>query len=289
MSNITAALVKELRERTQLPMMLCKKALVENDGNIEQAIEHLRKSSALKAATKSANITAEGIVAIKVADDAKSAVLIEVNSQTDFVARDENFLNFVNTLVTTAIEKQITNVDQLISDEIEQQRNALVTKVGENINIRRLQSINAQEGQCIGQYVHTNNRVAALVSLSGGDTALANSIAMHIVASKPLVINPDDVDATTVAKEKEIYTQQAQESGKPAEIIEKMVVGRLNKFLSEVSLTQQNFVVEPDKKVGQLLKAADATALSFACFNVGEGIDKKEVDFAQEVQESLNS
>ena len=215
--------------------------------------------------------------------------MIEVNSQTDFVARDDNFASFVDQLLNQAVDTKATDVSAILTDDTEQKRTALVTKLGENINVRRLASLQAQQNQHIGVYVHTNKRIAAIALISGGDTALAKSVAMHIAASKPLVVNPADVDESVVAKEKEIYTQQALDSGKPAEIAEKMVVGRVKKFLAEVSLTEQNFVVEPDKTVGQLLKDAGATAQSFVLYTLGEGIEKEEVDFAQEVQASLNA
>ena len=281
MAAITAALVKELRERTGLGMMECKKALVAAEGDIEVAIEELRKSGQAKAAKKAGRTAAEGIVAVKVADDASFGVLVEVNSETDFVARDENFLGYVNRVVEVAFERKESNVEALMAGELEEARGALVQKIGENVSVRRIEIV---EGGVIGSYVHGNNRIAVLIKLEGGDVELARDIAMHVAAVNPQVVSKDDMPAELIEKEKEIFKAQAEQSGKPAEIIEKMIVGRINKFLAENSLVEQPFVKDPDTKVGALAKKAGAAVSSFVRFEVGEGIEKEEVDFAAEVR-----
>ncbi|MGI9285067.1 MAG: translation elongation factor Ts [Pseudomonadales bacterium] len=288
MSKVTAALVKELRERTGLPMMECKKALVEADGDMELAIENLRKSSGMKAAKKSCRTAADGVAAIKIADDNSKAVLLEVNSETDFVARDENFLGFVNTVLDAAFKGSVATVGELMDADLEAKREALVQKIGENISVRRLYRVAADNG-VVGSYVHGNKKIAVVTVLQGGDAELARDVAMHIAAMNSQFVSPDDVSQDLIAKEREIYTVQAQDSGKPAEIIEKMVDGRVRKFLAEVSLTEQAFVKDPDVKVGKLVEKAGAKVLSFERFEVGEGIEKEEVDFATEVAAQLKS
>ncbi|MGI0115966.1 translation elongation factor Ts [Zooshikella sp. RANM57] len=287
MAAISAALVKELRERTGLGMMECKKALVESEGDIEKAIEELRKSGQAKAAKKAGRIAAEGVIAVKLADDGRYGVMIEVNSETDFVARDENFLAFVQEVVTKAFDTKASSVEQIMADGMEERRQALVQKIGENISVRRVTSA---EGEVVGSYVHANNRIGVLVALTGGNAEVAKDVAMHIAAVNPTVVSKDDMPAELIEKEREIYTAQAQDSGKPADIIEKMVVGRVNKFLAENSLVEQPFVKNPDMKVGQLVKEAGATVAGFTRYEVGEGIEKEEVDFAAEVaaQAGLN-
>ncbi|WP_257266831.1 translation elongation factor Ts [Endozoicomonas sp. ONNA2] len=281
MAAISAALVKELRERTGLGMMECKKALVEAQGDIEVAIEEMRKSGQAKAAKKAGRIAAEGIVAVKVADDAGFGVLVEVNSETDFVARDDNFLNFVQQVIDTAFSRKETDVNALMAGELEEARQALVQKIGENIGVRRIAMV---EGGVIGSYVHGNNRIAVLTKLEGGDTGLARDIAMHVAAVNPQVVNKEDMPVELVEKEKEIFKAQAEQSGKPANIIEKMIEGRISKFLAESSLVEQPFVKDPDTTVGALASKAGATVTSFVRYEVGEGIEKEEVDFAAEVR-----
>ncbi|WP_066015035.1 MULTISPECIES: translation elongation factor Ts [Endozoicomonas] len=281
MAAISAALVKELRERTGLGMMECKKALVEAQGDIEVAIEEMRKSGQAKAAKKAGRIAAEGIVAVKVADDASFGVLVEVNSETDFVARDDNFLGYVQKVVDAAFARKEADVAVLMEGELEEARQALVQKIGENIGVRRIAIV---EGGVIGSYVHGNNRIAVLTKLEGGDTELARDIAMHVAAVNPQVVNKEDMPAELVEKEKEIFKAQAEQSGKPANIIEKMIEGRISKFLAESSLVEQPFVKDPDTTVGALAKKAGAAVSSFVRFEVGEGIEKEEVDFAAEVR-----
>lgn len=281
MAAVSAALVKELRERTGLGMMECKKALVEAQGDIEVAIEEMRKSGQAKAAKKAGRIAAEGIVAVKVADDASFGVLVEVNSETDFVARDDNFLGYVQQVVDAAFARKETDVAVLMEGELEAARQALVQKIGENISVRRIAIV---EGGVVGSYVHSNNRIAVLTKLEGGDAELAREIAMHVAAVSPQVVNKEDMPAELVEKEKEIFKAQAEQSGKPANIIEKMIEGRIGKFLAESSLVEQPFVKDPDTTVGALAKKANAAVISFVRFEVGEGIEKEAVDFAAEVR-----
>lgn len=285
---MSAALVKELRERTGLGLLECKKALAEAEGDIDAAIEALRKSSGMKAAKKAGRTAADGVVAIQVADDGSFAAMVEVNSETDFVARDENFLGFVQSVVGKAFGERVADVETLAADDIEEARQALVQKIGENISVRRVVSHEASDG-VVGGYVHGNNRIAVLVSLKGGSDELARDVAMHVAAVNPQVVSPDDMPAEQVAKEREIYAAQAQDSGKPAEIVEKMIDGRIRKFLSENSLTEQAFVKDPDTTVGKLVAAAGAEVLGFTRFEVGEGIEVEKVDFAAEVAAQLGS
>ena len=277
---ISASMVKELRDRTGLGMMECKRALTEAGGDIEVAIEDLRKSSGMKAAKKAGRTAAEGTVAIKLADDNSVGVLLEVNSETDFVARDENFLGFVGTVIDAVFETKNTDIESLMSGTLETQREALVQKIGENISVRRATIV---EGKNVDGYVHSNGKIAVLVNLTAGDSVLAKDVAMHVAAVNPQVAKPEDMDAALLEKERAIYVAQAEDRGKQDEIIEKMVEGRVRKFLAESSLVEQPFVKDPDLKVGQLLKNSSADIMSFYRYEVGEGIEKEEVDFAAEV------
>lgn len=285
MAKISAAMVKELRERTSLGLMECKKALAAADGDIEVAIEELRKASGMKAAKKAGRTAAEGVVAVKVADDNSYAVAVEVNSETDFAARDGGFLAFVNTVLEKAFAEKATDVQALMSGELNEVRDALVQKIGENIGVRRLF---LAEGGMVDAYVHSNSKIAALVTLDGGDSSTAKDIAMHVTAVNPQVVSKEDMPAEVVAKEKEIILAQPDMASKPAEIAEKMVVGRINKFLAENSLVEQAFVKNPELKVAQFAKEAGATVQSFTRIAVGEGIEVEEVDFAAEVAAQLN-
>ena len=278
MAAISASMVKELRERTGLGMMECKKALVEADGNLELAIENLRKSSGMKAAKKAGRVAADGVV--RVAVNGSQGTLLEVNSETDFVARDDNFSAFADKVIAKASLAASTDVDTLMEGELEDARSALVQKIGENITVRRIEKISAS---VVGVYVHSNEKIGVMIGLDGGSQELAKDIAMHVAASNPMVVNPDDVDSGVIEKEKEIFAAQAESSGKPAEIIEKMVGGRIRKFLAEISLVEQPFVKDPDQTVGQLVEAAGARVTGMVRFEVGEGIEKDEVDFAEEV------
>jgi elongation factor Ts len=283
---MSAALVKELRERTGLGLLECKKALAEANGDVDAAIEALRKSSGMKAAKKAGRTAADGVVAIKAADDGAFATMVEVNSETDFVARDENFLGFVGAVVEKAFSQRITEIEALAADDIEDARQALVQKIGENISVRRVIT-HEVEGGVIGGYVHGNHRIAVLVSLKGGSEELARDVAMHVAAVNPQVVSPADMPEDVVAKEREIYAAQAADSGKPAEIVEKMIDGRVRKFLAENSLTEQAFVKDPDQTVGKLVSAAGAEVIRFTRFEVGEGIEVEKVDFAAEVAAQL--
>ena len=278
MADISAAMVKELRERTGLGMMECKKALVEASGDLDLAIENLRKSSGMKAAKKAGRVAADGVV--RVAVDGGQGTLLEVNSETDFVARDDNFSAFADRVIAAASAAASTDVAELMSGDLEDARSALVQKIGENITVRRMAKIDAK---VVGAYVHSNEKIGVLIGLDGGDAELAKDIAMHVAAVNPMVVSPDDVDPAVIEKEKEIFVAQAENSGKPAEIIEKMIGGRIRKFLAEVSLVEQPFVKNPDQTVGQLAKAAGANVTAMVRFEVGEGIEKEEVDFAAEV------
>ncbi|WP_444933830.1 translation elongation factor Ts [Microbulbifer sp. JTAC008] len=283
---ITASMVKELRERTGLPMMECKKALTAADGEIEKAIEDLRKASGLKAAKKAGRTAADGVVAAKVAEDGSYGVLVEVNSETDFVARDENFQAFVAKVVEKAFADRQQDVAALMEGELETAREALVQKIGENIGVRRIELV---EAPVVGAYVHSNNRIAALVALSGGETELAKDVAMHVTAVNPQVNKPEDMPADVLEKEKDIIKAQPDMEGKPAEIVEKMMGGRIKKFLKENSLVEQPFVKNPDVSIGKLVKDAGADVVSFVRYEVGEGIEKEEVDFAAEVAAQVKS
>jgi elongation factor Ts len=284
---MSAALVKELRERTGLGLLECKRALAAAGGDVDKAIEELRKSSGMKAAKKAGRTAADGVVITRIADDGSYGVVVEINSETDFVARDENFLGFVNKVVDAAFAGKQTDVAAVMAGELESAREALVQKIGENISVRRIKLVNAESG-VVGAYVHGNNRIAVLVELKGGDQDLAKDVAMHIAAVNPQVVSPADMPEEVVAKETEIYTAQAQDSGKPAEIIEKMIGGRIKKFLAENSLTEQAFVKDPDVTIGKLVSTAGAEVASFERFEVGEGIEVEKVDFAEEVAAQLN-
>ncbi len=288
MAAITASMVKELRERTSLGMMECKKALVESEGDIELAIENLRKASGLKAAKKADRTAADGVVSAKVAEDGSYALVVEVNSETDFVARDENFLNFVKVVTDKAFAEKQTDIGALMQGDLESARESLVQKIGENISVRRVRQLESSDG-VIGAYVHSNNRIAVLTQLKGGNTELAKDISMHVAAVNPQVVKPEEMPADVVEKEKEIIKAQPDMEGKPAEIIDKMIGGRINKFLKENSLIEQPFVKNPDLTVGKLAKEAGAEVVAFVRFEVGEGIEVEEVDFAAEVAAQVDA
>ena len=275
---VTAALVKELRERTGAGMMDCKKALTETDGDIDLAIENMRKNGQAKAAKKAGNIAAEGTIIIK--EGAGFAALVEVNCQTDFVAKDESFLAFASKVAESAAEAK-TNIQDLQA-KFEEDRVQLVAKIGENINVRRLQYV---DGAALASYRH-GERIGVVVA-GEGDAETLKHIAMHVAASKPEFVNPEDVPAEVVEKEKAIQIDIAMNEGKPAEIAEKMVIGRMKKFTGEISLTGQAFIMEPKKSVGDILKEKGASVSTFIRLEVGEGIEKKEEDFAAEVEAQI--
>ncbi|ALZ83804.1 MULTISPECIES: translation elongation factor Ts [Pseudomonadaceae] len=284
MAEITAALVKELRERTGQGMMDCKKALAAAGGDIEKAIDDMRAAGAIKAAKKAGNVAAEGSIAVKVADDHKAAVIIEVNSQTDFLALQDDFKGFVAASLDKAFAEKMSDAAPLIAAQ-EAAREALVAKCGENVNIRRLTRV---EGDVVGAYLH-GHRIGVVVTLQGGTAELAKEIAMHVAASNPQFLNPSQVSEEAVAKEKEIFLALNADkiAGKPENIVENMVKGRINKFLAEASLVEQPFIKDPEVKVGELAKKAGAEIVSFVRYEVGEGIEKAEVDFAAEVAAQL--
>ena len=286
--TISASMVKELRERTGAGMMECKKALVEADGDLDAAAEVLRVSGQAKADKKSSRVAADGRVVVAQGDD--SAVIIEINSETDFVAKDENFLAFTDAVAIAAMTSGTTDVAEFASQKladgrtVETARTELIAKVGENISVRRIKSV-ASAG-VIASYTH-GARIGAVVALDGGDEALARDIAMHVAATNPTCIDESGVPAETLKNERRIETEKAQGSGKPAEIIEKMVTGRMNKYLKEITLLGQPFVKDPDVSVGKLLSDASASVTAFVRFEVGEGIEKKVENFADEVMKQI--
>ena len=285
---ITAALVKELRERTGSGMMECKKALVASNGDIEVAIDEMRKSGLAKADKKSDRIAAEGVVAIEVSADGKQAVMLEINSETDFVAKAEDFIAFVSNVSKKVLAAQPADLEALMAlplndagETIEVVRQALVAKIGENIKVRRF-ALMATDNGVIGSYRH-GDRIGTMVKMTGNDVALAKDLAMHVAANRPQAISAADLSAELLEKERDIVATQAKESGKPDAIVEKMVEGRMSKFVNEISLMGQPFVKDPDVTVEQLVKKANATVEAFEFFEVGEGIEKAVDNFAEEV------
>lgn len=285
--SISASLVMELRQRSGAGMMDCKKVLIATNGDIEQAILELRKSG--QAGKKADRIAAEGIVVVATSNDKKTAMLVEINSETDFAARAENFLAFANAVAQTALKTNPKDVDALSNElldgtniAVEQARKELVAVIGENIKIRRMEKIQAVDGGVLGVYLH-GAKIGVVVSLKNGDESIAKDVAMHIAAARPIVVSREQVPADAIAKEREVFTAQALESGKPQEIVDKMIEGRINKFVEEVCLTGQPFVKNPDIKVGQYLKDKKAEVVSFNRFEVGEGIEKKADNFVEEV------
>ncbi len=288
--QITASMVKELRERTGAGMMECKKALTQSNGHMETAIEQLRKSGLAKADKKASRVAAEGIIAASISPDKSQATLVEVNCETDFVSKGDEFHDFAKLVAERGLNGQPRDIQSLmqlaVNEEdgekcIEDARQELVAKLGENIQIRRFGSVVSEGGQ-VGYYLH-GTRIGVLVDIRGGDESLAKDIAMHVVASRPVCITKDEVPLDMVEKEKEIFIAQAEMSGKPPDIIQKMVQGRVNKFLTEVTLISQAFVKDPNKTVGKLLAESGAEVVRFIRYEVGEGIDKRTENFAQEV------
>jgi len=287
--EISASLVKELRERTGSGLMECKKTLVETNGDIDAAIELMRKSGMAKADKKAGRIAAEGIIALCLSDDGKKGAMVEVNCETDFVAKGDDFIAFAGQILDRVLKDRPKDLDALLemplsagdSRSINTARQQLVAKIGENVNVRRFVSCATKDG-IIGGYLH-GTRIGVLVELKNANAVLAKDVAMHIAASKPVAVSEQDVPAEIVNKEREIYTAQAAGSGKSADIIEKMVNGRLRKYLAEITLYGQPFVKDPDTTVGKLLKDAGVGAQCFYRFEVGEGIEKKDDNFAEEV------
>ncbi|MBL4773067.1 MAG: elongation factor Ts [Alcanivoracaceae bacterium] len=288
--SVTAAMVKELRERTGAGMMECKKALVASNGDIEVAIEEMRKSGAAKAAKKSARIAAEGVVKIVSSSDGKSVTIVEINSETDFVAKDDNFLAFADKIITKAADLATDNVEELMASTIDGEsleaiRTTLISKIGENVQVRRISQLTTEQG-VFGHYIH-GVKIGVVVNVSTDNTDLARDLAMHIAAVNPEFISEKDVPAEYIAKEKEILIAQVADSGKPPEIVEKMIGGRLRKFLAGITLYGQPFVKNPDMTVEKLLKSESAEVLSFERMEVGDGIEKKEDNFAEEVMAQI--
>ena len=287
---ITAALVKELRERTGAGMMECKKFLTETDGDIEAAIETMRKAGMAKADKKAGRVAAEGLAKIKSSADNKNAIIVEVNSETDFVTKGDDFIEFVDSIADCVLANKPADIDTLLTlplasgTTVEDTRKELIAKIGENMSVRRFEVI--ENADVIGTYQH-GERIGVMVELEGGDVALGKDIAMHIAASRPVCVAEADVPQDALDKEREIFSAQAAESGKPENIIEKMVEGRIKKFLKEVTLLGQPFVKDPDQTVEQLLKSNNATVKRFVRFEVGEGIEKKEENFADEVMAQI--
>ena len=279
---ITAKQVKELRDRTGLGMMDCKAALQEANGDLEQAIDALRRKSALKAAKKASRTAAQGLLGLKVSADGKRAALVEVNIETDFAARNPKFIAFVERVAGAALETGAGGAE--LASAFAEEREALVQEIGENINVRRAETLSTETG-CIGSYLHNDGRKGALVELSVADADLGRDLAMHITAHDPtpLVVRSADLDAALIEKEREIFAAQAADSGKPPNIVEKMIEGRVRKFLAEASMIDQAFIKDGEQKVGKLLSAKGAEARRFARLEVGEGIAVAEEDFAAEV------
>ncbi|NJD06443.1 MAG: elongation factor Ts [Methylococcaceae bacterium] len=285
--SISAAMVKELRERTGSGMMECKKALVEAGGDLDAAIEIMRKAGLAKADKKSSRTAAEGRLAVKLSADGKHAAIAEINCETDFVAKADDFTEFADGVAQTILDSGVASVDALLAAKlpaggaVDERRRELVAKLGENINVRRFERFDVGAGVAVS-YLH-GSRIGVLVELTTADQALGKDVAMHIAASKPICVDEGQVPAETIAKEKEIFSAQAEASGKPANIIEKMVEGRIKKFLGEVTLVGQPFVKDPDQTVGALLKSKGSAVVRFVRFEVGEGIEKEESNFAEEV------
>lgn len=284
---ITADMVKQLRERTGAGMMECKKALTETNGDMEAAVDLMRKSGAAKADKKAGRVAAEGRVVINIAQDAKKAAIVEVNSETDFVAKDASFMEFSNEVGNVTLNAQPADLAALLAlpmangQTVEEGRTSLIAKIGENIQVRRFELVDAGEGE-VASYQH-GARIGVVVSLKGGDAELGKQVAMHIAASKPICVDETGVPAEVLERERNIQIDIAMQSGKPREIAEKMVVGRMNKFLGEITLVGQPFVMNPEQTVGDLLKSKGATVLNFVRLEVGEGIEKKQENFADEV------
>jgi elongation factor Ts len=284
---ITAALVKELRERTGAGMMDCKKALIETSEDLDAAIDLMRASGAAKAAKKAGRVASEGLVNLTISDDNKNAVILEVNSETDFVTKGSAFIDFVDALGRLALKNKPESVEAFISqtldsgETVDEARQGIIAKIGENISVRRLQIVTTENG-VLGAYKH-GERIAVLTVLSGTDDELAKDIAMHIAASKPECVSEDQLSSELLEREKAIFIEQAKESGKPDNIIEKMIVGKMKKFVNEVTLYGQSFVKDPDTAVGDLVKSKGAEVESFIRYEVGEGIEKKEDNFVEEV------
>ena len=284
---ITAALVKELRERTGAGMMDCKKALVETNADLEAAIDLMRASGAAKAAKKAGRVASEGLVSVNISDDNRHAAILEVNSETDFVTKGSAFIDFVEALGALALKHRPESVESFVNlkldsgETVDEAREGIIAKIGENISVRRVQIVSTESG-ILGAYKH-GDRIAVLTVLSSQDPELAKDIAMHIAASRPECVSEGQLSSDLLDREKAVFIEQAKESGKPDNIIEKMIVGRMKKFVNEVTLYGQAFVKDPDITVGELVKSKNSEVESFVRYEVGEGIEKKEDNFVEEV------
>ena len=283
--EIKASQVKELRELSGVGMMECKKALVEVEGDIEKALDLLRSNSALKAEKKSARVAADGVIKVYVSED--YATMVEINSETDFAAKDDSFIEFTKNIEERLVEKKYLDVEDLKKD-VEEDRQKLVQSIGENIQIRRLATQEFDSSKKVGTYLHSDNKLAAMVLLKEENVELGRDIAMHISASAPLSINEDGVDKNVLERERNIFESQARESGKDENIMQKMVEGKIKKFLKEVTLLSQDFIKDPDTSISKLLENSDNEVVSFERFKVGEGLEVSSKDFAEEVAEQLN-
>ena len=283
--EIKASQVKELRDMTGVAMMECKKALVECSGDIEKALDLLRSNSALKAEKKAARVAADGVLRVHVGDD--YSTLIEINSETDFAAKDDNFIKFADDVQKYISENKLTDIADIQASEVEDKRKALVQTIGENIQLRRLETIEYSSEMNTSSYIHSDSKLGSIVVISGGDETLAKDIAMHVAAFNPLCLSESDIDPQILEREKAIYMVQAEESGKPKEIMEKMIEGKLKRFLSEVSLLSQNFVKDPEVTIQNLLDSNNAKIESYTRLKVGEGIEVETKNFADEVAEQL--
>ena len=284
MTNISASQVKELREKTGLGLMDCKKALEETDGDLDLAVEELRKTSGLKASKKSSRSAADGLIGIKSLEG--KSFMVEINCETDFVARDDSFNSFMLEVLEMVSSNRDKSLEELLEAGIEDKREKLVQKLGENIVVRRI-TASEDNADSSGVYLHSNNKIGTIISLKGGTEEVAKDIAMHAAATDPMAISPSDISQDVIEKEREIYKAQSEESGKPADIVEKMIEGKIRKFLSEVSLTEQDFVKDPSIKINDLLKNNNASIIGFRRFEVGEGIEVEKVDFASEVMSQI--
>ena len=284
MSNISASQVKELREKTGLGLMDCKKALEEANGDLDLAVEELRKTSGLKASKKSSRSAADGLIGIKTSEG--KSFMVEINCETDFVARDDSFNLFMQEVLEIFSTNGDKSLEELLKSGIEEKREKLVQKLGENIVVRRA-TASLDNADSSGIYLHSNNKIGTIISLKGGTEEVAKDIAMHAAATDPMAISPSDIPEDVIEKEREIYKAQSEESGKPEDIIEKMIEGKVRKFLSEVSLTEQDFVKDPGLKINDILKDNDASIIGFTRFEVGEGIEVEKVDFASEVMSQI--
>jgi elongation factor Ts len=283
--EIKASQVKELRELSGVGMMECKKALVEVEGDIEKALDLLRSNSALKAEKKSARVAADGVIKVHVSEN--YATMVEINSETDFAAKDDSFIEFTKNIEERLVEKKYLDVEDLKKD-VEEDRQKLVQSIGENIQIRRLATQEFDSSKKVGTYLHSDNKLAAMVLLKEENDELGRNIAMHISASAPLSINEDGVDKNVLERERNIFESQARESGKDENIMQKMVEGKIKRFLKEVTLLSQDFIKDPDTSISKLLENSDNEVVSFERFKVGEGIEVSSKDFAEEVAEQLN-